>query len=66
MLWFERVVKPSLKLPMLALLLLAVSGCTVQPLNAVKPNAAFISNRAFQWLKFSRSPTGLANRLEIS
>lgn len=40
MLWSKKVAKYLLKLPALAIILLAISGCTVQPLNAVKPNAA--------------------------
>ncbi len=43
--WFERVLKSSLNLPVLAFALLmffglVISGCTIQPLDAQKPNSA--------------------------
>ena len=40
MLWFERVKFSVWKLPILVISLLAIASCTVQPLNAVKPDAA--------------------------
>ena len=40
MLWFNQISRPASLAPILAVVLMALSSCTIQPLNASKPGTA--------------------------